>query len=237
MIELLIEYAEKNSIILDINQKDESENNPLIKALGKDNDIIIELLTEYAKRKNIILYINENDIKNIFEIKEETINLLLKYEKEQLINIEYKTNGKLKSKILEREKLEKEEKEEIQNILLKDLWNEIGNNNHRNVKNLLELNDNNNYIIKLNRKDKDGNNVLHCATKNDNIDIVKHLIEYAECHNIILKVNDQNNEGIYSLLNAIANNNIEMAKLLMAYAKKNGIHEKKLSIGLGHSLS
>jgi len=95
MVKLLIDYSTNNDTLLDINQKNENGNSPITEVLVKNNDIeIIKLLMEYAKNKGIILNINENEIEDTSNIKEEAIILLLQYEKEHLINIDYKINGR-----------------------------------------------------------------------------------------------------------------------------------------------
>eukprot|EP00833_Pecoramyces_ruminatium_P005328 jgi/Orpsp1_1/1179360/evm.model.c7180000069001.1 len=171
MINLLIEYANNNNTLLNVNQKNENENYPIVKALGKNDIEIIKILVEYTKNKGIILCINEDEIKNILDIKEKTMELLFEYEKDHLINIEYKNDGRLKNKKLEMEKLEEENEEKIKENLLKDLWNEIGNNNFEKVKIIFEKCNNNDYIIELNKKDRNGNTLLYWATKNNNIKI------------------------------------------------------------------
>eukprot|EP00833_Pecoramyces_ruminatium_P000905 jgi/Orpsp1_1/1174937/evm.model.c7180000052014.1 len=95
MVKLLMDYADKNSIPLEMNQKGENGRYSLFTALGKPNEIeMIKVLIDYAINKNIILKLNENDIENYSNINDEAIKLLTKYEKKHLISIEYKPNGK-----------------------------------------------------------------------------------------------------------------------------------------------
>eukprot|EP00833_Pecoramyces_ruminatium_P017927 jgi/Orpsp1_1/1191959/evm.model.d7180000089625.1 len=105
MVKLLMKYADDNNILLDINQKSENGIYPLITAIGKNKNIeMVKLLMKYVNRKNNLLDINQkfDDGSYTFlftisiddNVKDDTIKLLLDYEKEYLINIEYKNDGK-----------------------------------------------------------------------------------------------------------------------------------------------
>eukprot|EP00833_Pecoramyces_ruminatium_P002403 jgi/Orpsp1_1/1176435/evm.model.c7180000057575.1 len=95
MVKLLIEYANRKNITLDIDQKCDDGSYPLLYAISIDNSIeMIKVIVEYAKTKHITLSINENDIKNISDVNDDTIKLLLDYEKEHIINIQCKDDGK-----------------------------------------------------------------------------------------------------------------------------------------------
>jgi len=53
-------YANKNSIVLKINEKGyKYVNYPLLEATRKDNIEIVKLLMDYANKNNIVLKINE----------------------------------------------------------------------------------------------------------------------------------------------------------------------------------
>jgi len=57
MVKLLMEYANKHNIILEINEKNEDGNNSLNLSIKHNNIEIIKLLIEYANQYNIILEI------------------------------------------------------------------------------------------------------------------------------------------------------------------------------------
>eukprot|EP00833_Pecoramyces_ruminatium_P015611 jgi/Orpsp1_1/1189643/evm.model.d7180000073421.1 len=97
MIKLLIEYANKYNIILQLNKKNQNGSFPLSEAIDNDNIEIIKLLIEYANQHNITLELNEYDFVFYSNINEEIIKLLFKYEKEHLLNIKYKMNGRFLS--------------------------------------------------------------------------------------------------------------------------------------------
>jgi len=60
IIKLLMVYANKNSIVLKINEKGyKYVNYPLLEATRKDNIEIVKLLMDYANKNNIVLKINE----------------------------------------------------------------------------------------------------------------------------------------------------------------------------------
>lgn len=120
----------------------------------------------------------------------------------------------------------KEEIEKNQEKNLNELWNEVKNNNHYNVKKIIEKYNDMNCIIDLNKKDEIGNSLLHLAINNNNDKIVEILLQHIEYHNFnLLKMilNDKNKEGTYSILNATSRNNIQIVKLLIKYANRNNI--------------
>ena len=59
MVHLLIDYATENKIILELNEKNYYENNPLLKATYRNNIEIVKLLINYANKNKIILELNE----------------------------------------------------------------------------------------------------------------------------------------------------------------------------------
>jgi len=61
IIKLLIDHAEKNIIILDLNEKNCHGEYPLFWTCIVNNIEIMELLIDYANKNNIILKINEKD--------------------------------------------------------------------------------------------------------------------------------------------------------------------------------
>jgi len=59
MVKLLIEYANKHNIILELNEKNENREYPLLSAVHFNNDKIVELLIEYSENYNLFLELNE----------------------------------------------------------------------------------------------------------------------------------------------------------------------------------
>jgi len=65
MVKLLIDYANKNKIILIINEENhEGSYAPIVEAINNNNLEIIKLLIDYANKNKIILKINEKDLYN-----------------------------------------------------------------------------------------------------------------------------------------------------------------------------
>jgi len=65
MLELLINYANKNNIISELNEKDENGNYPLFLACYNNHIEIVKLLFDYAIKNNIILELNGKN-KNVY---------------------------------------------------------------------------------------------------------------------------------------------------------------------------
>eukprot|EP00833_Pecoramyces_ruminatium_P012474 jgi/Orpsp1_1/1186506/evm.model.d7180000051081.1 len=59
MVKLLIEYANQHQIILELNEKNDYGNYPLLEAINNNNIEIVKLLIEYANQHQIILELNE----------------------------------------------------------------------------------------------------------------------------------------------------------------------------------
>jgi len=73
-VKSIFNYTNKKNIILDMNEKNERGNYPLICAITNNNTEIVKEIIDYAKENNIILEMNENDIANvIFEHNDHTI--------------------------------------------------------------------------------------------------------------------------------------------------------------------
>jgi len=58
MTKLLIDYANRNDIILNIDEKDKYGDYPLLQSTFYDNIEIFKLIIEYANRNDIILNMN-----------------------------------------------------------------------------------------------------------------------------------------------------------------------------------
>jgi len=115
-----------------------------------------------------------------------------------------------------KEKGYNETEKDINVILLKN----IIKNENRICKLVLEYAYKNDIILKINGKNKYGNNPFIWSIHNNNIEIVKLIIDYARKKNIIININEKTRKGNYPLLISIKNNNIEMIKLIMDYANK-----------------
>jgi len=63
MVKLIMDYANKNNIILYINDQETKGNYPLLFAVDNDNIEMIKLLIDYANQKSIILKINGKESK------------------------------------------------------------------------------------------------------------------------------------------------------------------------------
>ena len=68
MVQLLIDYANKNNITLKLNEKNKYGSFPLLLSCNKNNIEMVQLLIEYSNKNNIILELNE-------KIKKEIIHL------------------------------------------------------------------------------------------------------------------------------------------------------------------
>jgi len=99
-VKLLIDYANKNNIILNINDKNKLGNYPLLWSIGKDNSVeITKLLIDYANKNNIILNINDKNKNNYYPLLQsivfnnvEMVKLLMDYANKN--NIILKINEK-----------------------------------------------------------------------------------------------------------------------------------------------
>lgn len=92
------------NIKLNINNKNSNGCYPLLYAIDKNNNIeMVRLLLDYAKDMNMKLILNENDFKKIEIVEDEIFELLFQYEKENIINIEYKDMNK--SYLLEKKEI------------------------------------------------------------------------------------------------------------------------------------
>jgi len=91
------------------------------------------------------------------------------------------------------------------------------------LKLLIDYANNNNIILELNEKDKNGNYPLLLVCVSNSAEMVELLIDYSNKNNIILELNQKNERGNYPLLWTCNHNNTEMLKLLIIYANKNNI--------------
>jgi len=61
MVQLLINYANKNNITMVLNRRDKYGYCPLLEACSKNNIVMVQLLIEYAQKCNIQLELNEKN--------------------------------------------------------------------------------------------------------------------------------------------------------------------------------
>jgi ankyrin repeat protein len=84
-IKLLIDYANKNKIILDINKQNKLKANQLLISIKNKSISILKLLFDYANDHDIILNINQNDngnyplLNSIKSNEYEMVELLIDY--------------------------------------------------------------------------------------------------------------------------------------------------------------
>jgi len=62
MVQLLIDYANKNKIILELNEKSCHGYTPIFEAIQNNNIEMFKLLVEYSIEKGIKLIVDESDI-------------------------------------------------------------------------------------------------------------------------------------------------------------------------------
>eukprot|EP00833_Pecoramyces_ruminatium_P015202 jgi/Orpsp1_1/1189234/evm.model.d7180000070466.1 len=75
MLKILIDYANKNSIILNINEKNKEGKNPLFSACSYHySNYYIEAMFNYAKEHNIIISINDKDQNGNYPLLNAIIN-------------------------------------------------------------------------------------------------------------------------------------------------------------------
>jgi len=124
---LLIEYANKNDIVLEINEKSKNGENPIFLSIDHNNIKMFKLLVEYSVEKKIKIIINEKDIeeiisknlnlvnlKKISEINFEFIKLIYLYKNKNIIEVVFSENSYILKKIFEYLENEKREKERIE---------------------------------------------------------------------------------------------------------------------------
>ena len=71
-VQALLKYADKNSIILNM-EKDEDDDYPLLEAISTNCYEMIKSLLEYSKKNNIVLKFDEFDLENNIIFKKSKI--------------------------------------------------------------------------------------------------------------------------------------------------------------------
>jgi len=225
---LLIEYANKNDIVLEINEKSKNGENPIFLSIDHNNIKMFKLLVEYSVEKKIKIIINEKDIeeiisknlnfvnlKKISEINFEFIKLIYLYKNKNIIEVVFSENSYILKKFIEyleneKEKIEndleneKREKERIENDLENEKKkNKRIENENKIIKNII--------MNRRNTKKDDKDTFLTYECQQGNIEKVKKLIQRR------MDINEKNRDGDTPLLIACRNNNIELVKCLLNY--------------------
>ena len=77
-VKTILDYAIKNKIILELNEKNEDGSYPLLKAINNNNIEIVQLLIDYATENKIILELNEKNIDGYYPLFKPLIIKILK---------------------------------------------------------------------------------------------------------------------------------------------------------------
>jgi len=225
---LLIEYANKNDIVLEINEKSKNGENPIFLSIDHNNIKMFKLLVEYSVEKKIKIIINEKDIeeiisknlnfvelKKISEINFEFIKLIYLYKNKNIIEVVFSENSYILKKFIEyleneKEKIEndleneKREKERIENDLENEKKkNKRIENENKIIKNII--------MNRRNTKKDDKDTFLTYECQQGNIEKVKKLIQRR------MDINEKNRDGDTPLLIACKNGNIELVKCILNY--------------------
>jgi len=209
IMKLLIDYANKNNITLELNKKTENGNYPFLLACYNNNNEMVQLLIDYAIKNNIVLELNERYRNGMYplyctchENNIETMKILIDYANAHNIILE----------------LNKSEKNGNYPLLMA-----CCNNNIEMVELLVDYANKNNIILELNKKNENKFYPIYWAFYDNNIEMVQLLLDYANKNNITLKLNGKIENGYYPFYWAFYRNNIEMVQLLIDYANKNNI--------------
>jgi len=207
IVKLIIDYAKKYKINMDINKISYYTNYPLFQ---NKNVTISKLLMKYAKENRIILDINLKNNKGkcslSYQIKNnniEMVQLLMKYAKENNIILDLNSTDKDGNYPFLRAIRKCKEKM---------------------VKLLINYANENNIIIDINRKNNQGNFPLLLAIRRNNIEVVQLLIDYAKAHHIILDVDQLEFYNGHFVLNPddkdkIKYNTKEITEIILEYKK------------------
>jgi len=205
----LLNYCEKNNIIVNINEKNDHNNYPILEAIEQNSIEIVKLLINYCDHNHILLNINEKDnnknyplLKAVQRNNGEIVKLLIEYCNRNHITL--KTN----------------EKDIHKNY---PLLKAIQQNNVELTQLLIYYGQNNNILLNINENGSNKNYPLLEAIQQDNIELVQLLINYCNKNNINLNINEKNSKGVYPLLAAIYQNDISIVNLLIGYGTNHHI--------------
>jgi len=227
--QILIEYAIKNDIILEINENDIKEKIKIykndVKNISEIDIKIIELLYKYKNNDRVEIIFSENS--ELLEIFENIEQFIKKLEEEFFEVIEDNDTAKFEE-VIENININTFEMVE----LLMNYEDSDGNTpliiacKRENENNEKDKIDNENIVkcliengAKVNKKNKDGDIALSFACHNGNEVLVKYLIDNGS------DVNNENIEGDTPLILACKNENIN--KNIIKYLIENGANTNK----------
>eukprot|EP00833_Pecoramyces_ruminatium_P011116 jgi/Orpsp1_1/1185148/evm.model.c7180000092512.1 len=196
IIDIIIDYGDKNNVILNIDDRDENGNCLVLDAINSNNCNIVSSILKYSLKNHIVIKLNE-----IYFLE----NFL-------------KSNNLFKNIDILREILEYTQK--LNTILELDKRNSNGNNyflksiklNSMNVVKLIVNYANKNKIVfDVNEKNNEGKYPLLVAIQNKNYEMVCFIKEYADKNNKVLKLNGKDPADLsYPLFIAYKKNNREI---------------------------
>jgi len=208
-LKIVIKYAIKNDITLEINEKNKNGDYPILLSVDRDNNEMTKLLMDYANKNSITLEINESNEKGecplLISINNDNIEMTK-------LLMEYAIRNNIILDI---------NKKDDDGVYL--LLQSLNKNNHKMTKLLIDYANENNITLEINESNKNGECPLLMSVNNNNIEMTKLLIDYANKNNITLEINKKNIKGESPLLISINNNDAEMTKLLIDYAHKHNI--------------
>jgi len=94
MVKLLLDYANENNIIIDINRKNNQGNFPLLLAIRGNSVEVVQLLIDYAKTHHITLDVDQLEFYNRHFVVNPDDKDKIKYNTKEITEIilEYKKN-------------------------------------------------------------------------------------------------------------------------------------------------
>ena len=113
MVKLLIDYSNKNNIMVRLNEKNEDGYYPLLYSYYYNHIEMVKLLINYANNSNIIMEVNKKNNSGYYPLfyacdrnNIEMVKILIDYAYKNNIILEYKesyyeNNSKIKSEIIE----------------------------------------------------------------------------------------------------------------------------------------
>ncbi|ORX77848.1 hypothetical protein BCR32DRAFT_247606 [Anaeromyces robustus] len=193
-IKLLMKYLNQYNISLNLNEKDQNGNYPLLLACQKENIEVVNLLFDYSNKNNIVLEMNEKNKKENFPLLaclsigcDSSIKLI-----KLLINYANKNNIILKIN---------DKNEDGDYPLLNAIKNWEGKIGL--IQLLMKYANKNNIVLKINDKNNEGDYPFLCACWGcfkESVKLIRLLMDYADKNNFILRINDKNENGDYPIL-------------------------------------
>ncbi|OUM58584.1 hypothetical protein PIROE2DRAFT_64312 [Piromyces sp. E2] len=233
IVHLLIDYSDENDITLEVNEKDNMGNYPLLSIIKNKNLEMLEVLGKYAKAKNIILQLDENDLENSSEISDDMIERFIEIEKENKMKIIYKNNSELF------ERINKWKEKTLMNMISKEIEFDHPNTFESindilmyilekkkidQLNSLFEKASTDHINIDINNeKNSNTPSLLYLAFCNNNVEMVQSLIDYSHKNDTLLEINKRDMDGNYPLLVVIQNKNMEILEVLVKYAMAKNI--------------